>query len=75
MIPTPGGIGYVLPKEHVVALPIDNSSAERLAEWFSGRLWSSLENKVTAGLESLTVEVWEGPGQRGSYQIERLPLV
>jgi 6-pyruvoyl-tetrahydropterin synthase len=70
---TPGGIGYVLPKVDVVALPIDNTTAERLAEWFSGRLWSSLEDRVTAGVESLTVEVWEGPGQQGSFQIERLP--
>ena len=71
---TPGGIGYVLPKQDVVALPIDNTTAERLAQWFSGRLWDGLDDRVTAGVESLTVEVWEGPGQRGSYQIERLPL-
>jgi 6-pyruvoyltetrahydropterin/6-carboxytetrahydropterin synthase len=71
---TPAGIGYVFPKPDVVALPIDNTTAERLAEWFSSRLWDSLESRVTAGVESLTVEVWEGPGQQGSYQIERLPL-
>ena len=71
---TPGGIGYVLPRPDVVAMSIDNTTAERLAEWFSGRLWDGLDERVTAGVESLTVEVWEGPGQRGSYQIDRLPL-
>lgn len=71
---TPSGVGYVLPKRDVVALPIDNTTAERLAEWFSDRLWQSLKEKEAANLQSITVEVWEGPGQRGSHRMERLPL-
>ena len=70
---TPADIGYVLPKVDVVALPIDNTTAERLAEWFSGRLWQWLEDKGASNVLSLTVEVWEGPGQRGSHRLERLP--
>jgi 6-pyruvoyltetrahydropterin/6-carboxytetrahydropterin synthase len=71
---TPGGTGYVLPKTDVVLLPIDNTTAERLAEWFVGRLLGALEGKNAANIRSLKVEVWEGPGQRGAHQIERLPL-
>jgi 6-pyruvoyltetrahydropterin/6-carboxytetrahydropterin synthase len=73
-VKTPSGAGYVLPKQDVVALPIDNTTAERLAEWFSGRLWQALEAKGATNLDSLQVEVWEGPGQRGAYRVGRLPV-
>lgn len=71
---TPGDIGYVLPKQDVVGLPIDNTTAERLAEWFGGRLWQWIEDKGASNVHTLTVEVWEGPGQRGSHTLERLPV-
>ena len=70
---TPGDAGYVLPKQDVIALPIDNTTAERLAEWFGGRLLHWLEGRSASNLQSLTVEVSEGPGQSGSYRLERLP--
>ena len=70
---TPADIGYVLPKQDVVALPIDNTTAERLAEWFVGRLSQWLEGRGASNVQALTVEVWEGPGQRGSHRLERLP--
>jgi 6-pyruvoyltetrahydropterin/6-carboxytetrahydropterin synthase len=70
---TPADVGYVLPKRDVVAMPIDNTTAERLAEWFCGRLWAWSEGRGASNVEALTVEVWEGPGQRGSYRVERLP--
>jgi len=70
---TPANIGYVLPKPDVVALPIDNTTAERLAEWFAGRLLHWLEGKNASNLRGLTVEVSEGPGQSGAYRLERLP--
>jgi 6-pyruvoyltetrahydropterin/6-carboxytetrahydropterin synthase len=73
-IQTPAGIGYVLPQQDVVALPIDNSSAERLSEWFAARLWQALEEKGAANLRHLTVDVYEGPGQRASFRKERLPV-
>jgi 6-pyruvoyltetrahydropterin/6-carboxytetrahydropterin synthase len=72
-IRTPTGAGYVFPKQDVAALPIDNSSAERLSEWFSGRLVDALQEKG-ARLRRITVEVSEGPGQMASHRIERLPL-
>jgi 6-pyruvoyl-tetrahydropterin synthase len=71
---TPSGISYVLPKPDVVALPIDNSTAERLSEWFCGRVWQTLGEKVARNLRMLEVEVWEGPGQRASHRMELLPV-
>ena len=73
-IRTPNGLGYVLPQQDVVALPVDNSSAERLSEWFAARLWQALEEKGATNLRNLTVDVFEGPGQRASYRMQRLPL-
>jgi 6-pyruvoyltetrahydropterin/6-carboxytetrahydropterin synthase len=70
---TPSNVGYVLPKADVIALPIDNTTAERLAEWFSGRLLQWMEGRGASNVQALTVEVWEGPGQRGAHRVERLP--
>ncbi len=72
---TPAGIGYVFPRPDVVELPIDNTTAERISEWFCGALWEALEQKGAQNLRSLSVDVWEGPGQRGTYKVNRLPLV
>ncbi len=71
-IRTPDGAGYVLPKQDVVALPLDNSSAERLSEWFAARLWQALAEKGATNLSCVTIDVYEGPGQRASYRMERL---
>lgn len=70
---TPGRVGYVLPMTDVVALEIDNTTSERLAEWLSTRLWEALRERGASNVGSLTVEVWEGPDQRASYRSERLP--
>lgn len=68
---TPEGLVYSLPEQDVVALPIDNSTAERLCEWFSLRLWSALGKRRANNLRAVTLEVWEGPGQRASRRTER----
>jgi len=54
---------YVMPKTDVCALPIDNSTAERLAEWFCARLAAALSTRPN--LASITVGVEEAPGQAG----------
>jgi 6-pyruvoyl-tetrahydropterin synthase len=69
---TPAGVGYVLPAVDVVALPIDNSTAERLAEWIGGQLWESLEERGADNLDWAEIEVWEGPGQRATFRYSRL---
>lgn len=71
---TPAGIGYVLPQSDVVGLPVDNTTAERLAEWLCGQVWESLVDRRAANVESIKVEVWEGPGQMASHSRRRLPV-
>lgn len=70
-IRTRTGLGYVFPKQDVAALPIDNSSAERLSEWIGAQLWRALEERGVNNLRSVTLEVYEGPGQRASHRMER----
>jgi 6-pyruvoyltetrahydropterin/6-carboxytetrahydropterin synthase len=70
-IGTRTGLGYVFPKQDVAALPIDNSSAERLSEWIGANLWKALEEKGVNNLRAVTLEVYEGPGQRASHRMER----
>ena len=57
---------YVMPKEDVAALPIDNTTAERLAEWFASRIVDELGTRVS-NLTRLTVGVEEAPGQAGWF--------
>jgi 6-pyruvoyltetrahydropterin/6-carboxytetrahydropterin synthase len=59
--------GWVFPKADVLPLPIDNTTAERLAEYISGRLRASLTDRGANNLTSLTVGVEEQPGQTGWY--------
>jgi 6-pyruvoyltetrahydropterin/6-carboxytetrahydropterin synthase len=54
---------YVIPKSDVCELPIDNSTAERLAEWFCHRLAAALSSHPH--LTSISVGVEEAPGQTG----------
>lgn len=57
--------GYVFPKADVLALPIDNTTAERLAEWFIVRLRADLRERGAANLTSIGVGIEEAPGQAG----------
>lgn len=57
--------GWVFPKADVLALPIDNTTAERLAEWFVTRLIADLRARGATNLTSVTVGVEEAPGQAG----------
>ncbi len=70
-IKTSTGLAYVFPKQDVTALPIDNSSAERLGEWMGQKLWDALEEKGVNNFRSITLDVYEGPGQRASHRMER----
>lgn len=56
---------YVIPKTDVCPLPIDNSTAERLAEWFCLRLKEELAATGATNIMSITVGVEEAPGQAG----------
>jgi 6-pyruvoyltetrahydropterin/6-carboxytetrahydropterin synthase len=60
-----GERGFVFPKSDVLALPIDNTTAERIAEYFIGRLQLALAERGAANLTSITVGIEEAPGQSG----------
>ena len=61
---------YVFPKSDVAALPIDNSTTERLAEWFAVRLQAALAEQGADSIRRLTVGIEEMPGQAGWYTAE-----
>ena len=61
---------YTFPASDVIALPIENSTAERIAEWIAGRLCSVLAAADAANLTTLTVGVEEMPGQAGWYTVD-----
>lgn len=65
-----GDRGYVFPKSDVVALPIDNSTAERISEWVAGRLLAYLRESGATSLRKLTVGIEEMPGQAGWYTVD-----
>jgi 6-pyruvoyltetrahydropterin/6-carboxytetrahydropterin synthase len=60
-----GDRGWVFPKSDVVALPIENSTAEQLARWFADRLRGGLAARGAANLTSITIGIEEQPGQAG----------
>lgn len=61
---------YRLPKQDVAALPIDNTTAERLAEYIAGKLGESLKAQAPTGRTKLRVTVEEMPGQAGWFETE-----
>lgn len=61
---------YRLPKSDVAALPIDNTTAERLAQYIAGCLQVALATSAPAGLLRLRVGVEEMPGQTGWYEAD-----
>ena len=73
-IQTPAGNEYLLPAPDVILLPIDNTTAERLAEWLCVRLCQTLAERGADNITAIVVEVAEGPGQRASHRLERLPV-
>lgn len=60
--------GWVFPKSDVLPLPIDNTTAERLAEWFARRLREALAERGATNVTSITVGVEEMPGQTGWWK-------
>ena len=59
---------YQFPTQDVLALPIDNSTAERLAEWFHGELTGALKNLSVTNIRRMSVGIEEMPGQTGWYE-------
>ncbi|MEX1254925.1 MAG: 6-pyruvoyl tetrahydropterin synthase family protein [Dehalococcoidia bacterium] len=57
--------GWVFPKSDVLPLPIDNTTAERLAEWFGRRLLEQIAARGATNVTTITVGIEEMPGQAG----------
>ena len=62
------GKRYVFPRADVVGLPIDNSTAERLAEYICSELCKMLAEYDTSRLSTIMVGVEEAPTQMAYYQ-------
>lgn len=56
---------YVVPEDDVAELDIDNSTAERLAEWFAQRIAGLLRERGMGNVSAVRVGVEEMPGQAG----------
>ncbi len=59
---------YVFPCGDVIELPIDNSSAERLAEYICDELYTKLLEQGVSRLHSIMVGVEEAPTQMAYYR-------
>ncbi len=57
--------GWVFPKQDVLPLPIDNTTAERLAQYFARRLRGALAERRATNVTAITVGIEEMPGQAG----------
>lgn len=62
-----GDRDYVFPKSDVVALPIENTTAELLAEYIAESVLGRLREHGHANIRRIEVDVEEMPGQAGGY--------
>ncbi len=58
---------YVVPVQDVKPLPVDNITAERLAEYIWGEVARELRKRRAGNLKILTVGVEEAPGQAAYF--------
>jgi 6-pyruvoyltetrahydropterin/6-carboxytetrahydropterin synthase len=59
---------YQFPAQDVLPLPIDNSTAERLAQWIHTGIAAGLRDLSLTNIRRLSVGVEEMPGQTGWYE-------
>ena len=59
---------YRFPTADVAVLPIENSTAELLAQWLCETVAAALAAAGAGNLTHIAVEVEEMPGQSGSYE-------
>jgi len=65
-----GARDYVFPRSDVAVLPIPNSTAECIAEWFAGRIATHLRDEGADNIRKLTIGIEEMPGQAGWYTVD-----
>jgi len=61
-----GEYTYVFPRRDVVLLPVENTTAEMLAEYLAGLLVEELGER--SNLADIVVEVEESPGQSATFR-------
>jgi 6-pyruvoyl-tetrahydropterin synthase len=66
-----GAREYRFPTSDVAALPIENTTAELLAEWIADRIDAALAAGGHTNVTRLEVDVEEMPGQAGGYGRDR----
>lgn len=66
-----GAREYRFPAADVAALPIENTTAELLAEWIADRIDAALTAGGHTNVTRLEVDVEEMPGQTGGYGRDR----
>jgi 6-pyruvoyltetrahydropterin/6-carboxytetrahydropterin synthase len=59
---------WVFPREDCVLLPIENTTAERIAHYIAGRLADALHTRHNFTPTVLRVEVEENVGQSATYE-------
>lgn len=69
-----GEKGYVFPTEDVFELPIANTTAELLAEWFWWQVAEALQASGAENISRLTIGVEEAPGQAGWFAADLPPI-
>lgn len=60
---------FVFPASNCALLPISNTTAEMLAEYFAHLVREELRKERLSHLEAIEVEVEESPGQSGYYRL------
>ena len=62
---------FSIPKQDVLFLPIENTSAERLAIYLANEIQESVLKTFKFEFEELEIEVEESPGQSAIYLLKR----
>jgi len=61
---------YVFPARDILPLPVDNVTAERLAEYIWGEVAKELVGQASSHLVTMTVGIEEAPGQAAFFSQE-----
>lgn len=61
---------YTFPKSDVYVLPVENTTAECISEWFAGKLIDTLTAQGATRLRRISVGIEEMPGQTGWYTLD-----
>jgi 6-pyruvoyltetrahydropterin/6-carboxytetrahydropterin synthase len=64
------GERFVIPSASVVAMPIDNITAERLAEYFAHKLGTLLHERGVTNITAITVGIAETEMQAAFYTLD-----